>query len=152
QTGTFRYLRCPSCRNSVPSPQAACGTPGCGSKTAETASLSSLAVIYEQHRATRRFIHDPGLVEARLFDAVAGEKFVGKVTVTLYPGLDTLDILIEFLATGTGGSAVVETWGADAKDQESARILGRKFRWPEGGPQCSRRFLVLPAHRWEEPG
>jgi hypothetical protein len=152
QAGTFRYLRCPSCRNTVPDPHSSCGTPGCGPEMAESASVSALAAVYEQHRATRRFIHDPGLVEARLLDALAGEKFAGKIKVTPYPGLDTLDILIEFLAGGSGNAAVVDTWGADAKDQESARILGRMFRWPKGDPECSRRFLVLPAHRWKEPG
>ena len=64
QPGKFRYLRCPGCRNTVPDLRAACGTPGCPSSPAETASTTALAVVYEQHRATRRFIHDPGLVEA----------------------------------------------------------------------------------------
>ena len=45
-----------------------------------------------------------------------------------------------------------ETWGADAKDQASARLLGRGFVWPAVGPECSQRFLVLPRHRAEEPG
>src|ERR1700677_4466661 len=70
QPGGFRYLRCPGCGNTVPDLRAACGTPGCSSRPAETASTTALAVVYEQHRATRRFIRDPGLVEARLLDAL----------------------------------------------------------------------------------
>jgi hypothetical protein len=152
QTGKFRYLRCPACGNTVPDLLAACGTPGCPSGPAVSVSTTVLAVVYEQHRATRRFIHDPGLVEARLFEALNGEKFAGRVRVTPYPVLDTLDILIEFLSPGGRQSAVEETWGADAKDHASARLLGRSFSWPSGEPECSQRFLVLPAHRAEEPG
>ena len=152
QPGKFRYLRCPGCRNTVPDLRAACGTPGCRSGAAESASTTALAVVYEQHRATRRFIRDPGLVEARLLDALNGEKFAGRIRVTPYPALDTLDILIEFLSPGDGDPAVEETWGADAKDHASARLLGRGFSWPSGEPECTQRFLVLPAHRAEEPG
>jgi REase associating with pPIWI_RE/pPIWI_RE three-gene island domain Y len=152
QPGRFRYLRCPGCRNTVPNLRAACGTPGCSSGPAETASTTALAVVYEQHRATRRFIRDPGLVEARLLDALNGEKFAGRIKVTPYPALDTLDILVEFLSPGDGEPVVEETWGADAKDHASARLLGRGFVWPSGEPECHQRFLVLPAHRAEEPG
>lgn len=85
-------------------------------------------MICEQHRATRRFIHDPGLVEARILDALAGDdELAGRVRVTAYP------------------------WGADAKDQESARLLGRTFGRPDS-MTCDRRFLVLPAHRAARPG
>ena len=152
QPGKFRYLKCPGCGNTVPDRRAACGTAGCPSGPAESASMTALAVVYEQRRATRRFIHDPGLVEVRLLDALKGEKFAGKVRVTAYPALDTLDILIEFLSPGDGEPLVEETWGADAKDHASARLLGRGFAWPSGEPECSQRFLVLPAHRAEEPG
>lgn len=150
--GAYRYLRCPGCRNPVPDAGAPCGTPGCPAGAAEKVTMRALAVIYEQHRATRRFIHDPGLVEARIFDALAGHKeLAGRVRVTPYPGIDALDILIEFLTGSSGGIAVAETWGADAKDQESARLLGRAFSWP-GSIACDRRFLVLPAHRAAQPG
>jgi hypothetical protein len=152
QAGVFRYWRCPSCRNTVAGRAAACGTPGCAPQPGESVTVRTLAVIYEQHRATRRFIHDPGLVEARILDALADPKLEGRIRVTPYPVLDTLDILIEFLSGGDGEPVVEEAWGADAKDQASARILGRGFTWPDGEPQCSRRLLVLPAHRWEEPG
>jgi hypothetical protein len=91
------------------------------------------------------------LVEARLLDALGDKKFAGRVRVTPYPGLDALDILIEFLSMRDGETVVEETWGADAKDQASARLLGRGFSWP-GELECSRRFLVLPAHRSAQPG
>ena len=149
--GEYRYLRCPSCRNTVGGPHVTCGTPGCASGQAEPVTARALAVAYDQHRATRRFIHDPGLVEARLFDALGDKRFEGRVRVTPYPGLDALDILIEFLSARGDEMVVDETWGADAKDQASARLLGRGFSWP-GAPACGRRFLVLPTHRAAQPG
>jgi len=150
--GTYRYFRCPGCHNTVPDAGASCGTPGCPAHPAEAVTTRALAVVYEQHRATRRFIHDPGLVEARLFDALArGHELAGRVRVTAYPGIDALDILIEFLKDEGGRVVVAETWGADAKDQESARLLGKAFSWP-GSLPCDRRFLVLPEHRAAQTG
>ena len=150
--GAQRYMRCPGCRNTVPGSAAACGTPGCPGGPAETVTVTTLAVLFEQHRATRRFIHDPGLVEARIFDALAARKdLAGRARVTPYPALDTLDILIEFVTAGSGGDMVLETWGADAKDQDSARMLGWSFTWPTA-LACEKRFLVLPEHRLEQPG
>lgn len=150
--GAHRYFRCPGCRNTVPDVGASCGTSGCPAGTAEEVTVRALAVVYEQHRATRRFIHDPGLVEARILDALAGnQELAGRVRVTAYPGIDALDVLIEFLKGDAGGGVVGETWGADAKDQESARLLGKAFSWP-GSIACDRRFLVLPAHRAAQPG
>ena len=150
--GTYRYFRCLGCRNTVPDAGASCGTAGCPSGAAEAVTVRALAVVYEQHRATRRFIRDPGLVEARLLDALAGKpELAGRVHVKAYPGLDALDVLIEFLKDDGGRGVVAETWGADAKDQESARLLGKAFSWP-GSPPCDRRFLVLPEHRAAQPG
>jgi len=150
--GAQRYPRCPGCRNTVPGPAAVCGTPGCPGGPAETVKVTTLAVLFEQHRATRRFIHDPGLVEARIFDALAARKdLAGRVRVTPYPALDTLDMLIEFVAADSGGEVVLETWGADAKDQDSARLLGWSLIWPTA-LACDRRLLVLPEHRWAQPG
>jgi REase associating with pPIWI_RE len=150
--GVQQYLRCPGCRNTVPRQDSTCGTPGCPAGPAETASVTALAVVYEQHRATRRFIHDPGLVEARILDALAARKnLAGRVRVTPYPALDTLDILIEFITTEDGREVVTETWGADAKDQDSARLLGWGLTWPQS-LACDRRFLVLPEHRWAQTG
>jgi REase associating with pPIWI_RE/pPIWI_RE three-gene island domain Y len=149
---TYRYFRCPGCHNTVPDPSASCGTPGCPARPAEAVTARALAVVYEQHRATRRFIHDPGLVEARLLDALAGrQELAGRVRVTAYPRIDALDILIEFLKDDGGHGAVAETWGVDAKDQESARLLGKAFSWP-GSLPCDRRFLVLPEHRAAQTG
>lgn len=151
-SGAQQYLCCPGCRNTLPGRGSLCGTPGCPSGSAEAASVATLAVIYEQHRATRRFIHDPGLVEARILDALAAQKdLADRVRIIPYPGLDTLDILIEFLTLEDGREVVAETWGADAKDQDSARLLGRAFTWPES-MDCQRRFLVLPEHRLAQPG
>jgi hypothetical protein len=150
--GIYRYFRCPDCRNTVSDAGASCGTPGCPAGAAEAVSARTLAVLYEQHRATRRFFHDPGLVEARLFDALAGNPdLAGCVRVTAYPGIDALDVLVEFLKNDDGRVAVTETWGADAKDQESARLLGKAFSWP-GSLRCDRRFLVLPEHRASQTG
>ena len=75
----------------------------------------------------------------------------GRARVTPYPALDTLDILIEFITTEGDREAVTETWGADAKDQDSARLLGWAFTWPQS-LACDRRFLVLPEHRLAQPG
>ena len=125
--GKFRYLRCPGCGNTVPDLRAACGTPGCPSGPAENACTTALAVVYEQHRATRRFIHDPGLVEGRLLDALEGERFAGKIRVTPYPALDTLDIVIEFLSLRDGKPVVDETWGADAKDHDECAPSRQKL-------------------------
>ena len=150
--GAQTWLRCPGCGNPLPDRHAACGTRGCRGGSPDTVSVTTLAAIYEQHRATRRFIHDPGLVEARILDGLAARKgLAGRIRITPYPGLDTLDILVEFLVPGRGGPAVAETWGADAKDQGSARLLGRGFSWPDSMP-CDRRFLVLPEHRSALPG
>jgi hypothetical protein len=150
--GAQRYLRCPGCRNTVPGAASVCGTPGCPGGPAEAVSVTTLAAIFEQHRATRRFIHDPGLVEARILDALAARNdLAGHVRVTAYPALDTLDILIEFLTNEDGRELVAETWGADAKDQDSARLLGWAFTWPPS-LACDRRFLVLPEHRLAQPG
>jgi len=149
--GTYQYFRCPGCGNTVPDAGSPCGTAGCLADPAGEVSVPALAVVYEQHRATRRFIHDPGLVEARLLDALASQELAGRVRVTAYPGLDALDLLVEFLKNDGARVEVAETWGADAKDQESARLLARAFSWP-GSPRCDRRFLVLPEHRAGQPG
>ncbi|MEV6527215.1 hypothetical protein AB0M43_35320 [Longispora sp. NPDC051575] len=150
--GPQNYLRCPACKNTVPDLVSSCGTPGCGGGAPEHMIARPLAVIYEQHRATRRFVHDPGLVEARIIDALCEESLQGVVRVTPYPGADVLDILIEFLGSDVHGQpAVLETWGVDAKDQVSARLLGRGFVWP-ATMRCDQQFLALPKHRADQPG
>jgi len=91
-------------------------------------------------------------VEARIIDALTDdESLAATVKVTPYPAVDALDVLIEFLHADGGPTRVVETWGVDAKDQVSARLLGRGFSWPEQ-PRCQRRYLALPTHRAIQPG
>ncbi|MFI6758847.1 hypothetical protein ACIBF5_06840 [Micromonospora sp. NPDC050417] len=146
------YLLCPQCGNVRSDTLASCATAGCPSGTPQPWTAKPLAVIYEQHRATRKYIHDPGLVEARIIDALSVDSLAWMVRVTPYPRVDALDVLIEFLLPGANGvPQVVETWGVDAKDQVSARLLGRGFTWPQT-PACDRRYLALPAHRAVQPG
>ncbi len=146
------YLLCPPCRNVRVDAACGCATAGCPGGAPQTLTVRPLAVIYEQHRATRKYIHDPGLVEARIIDALSVDSLAHAVKVTPYPGVDALDVLIQFLRRDTGGETrVVETWGVDAKDQVSARLLGRGFTWPER-PVCERRYLALPMHRAVQPG
>lgn len=146
------YILCPSCRNVLADLSACCATAGCPGGSPKTWTAVPMAVVYEQHRATRKYIHDPGLVEARIIDALSVDSLAPVVRVTPYPGVDALDVLIEFLRPGASGvPEVVETWGVDAKDQVSARLLGRGFTWPQA-PVCDRRYLALPAHRAVQPG
>jgi hypothetical protein len=152
QQGRKDYWLCPGCRNVVASPQALCGTAGCLGGTAVTLTVNPLAVVYEQHRAVRKYIHDPGLVEIRIMDALMVDDLESVVRVVPYPGVDALDVLIEFIRPRpAGGTEVLETWGIDAKDVVSARLLGRGFSWP-ASPACDRRYLALPTHRASQPG
>jgi hypothetical protein len=147
-----KLLLCPQCRNVLVTPVDRCGTAGCAGGRAETVVVTPLAAIFEQHRATRRFVHDPGLVEARIIDALSVEALAETVRVTPYPGVDVLDVLVDFLVKDDSGKArVVETWGVDAKDQVSASLLGRGFTWPSS-IDCQQRFLALPIHRAQQPG
>ncbi|WP_199514909.1 restriction endonuclease-related protein [Nucisporomicrobium flavum] len=150
--GPQRYLLCAGCRNIVAETAPQCGTAGCPGGEPAALLLEPLAAVYEQHRATRLFMHDPGLVEARIIDALSDDDtLAGRVRVTPYPGVDLLDVLIEFVAPGGTEPAVLETWGVDAKDQLSAHLLGRGFVWPRS-MICKRRFLALPTHRAKQPG
>jgi hypothetical protein len=150
--GPENLLLCPHCRNVLVSWVDQCGTAGCPGGPAETVVITPLAAIFEQHRATRRFVHDPGLVEARIIDALSVEELGETVRVAAYPGVDVLDVLVEFLVKDDSGMArVVETWGIDAKDQVSATLLGRGFTWPSS-IDCQQRFLALPMHRAKQPG
>jgi hypothetical protein len=146
-TGVHRYLTCPGCGNPVADDEA-CGTPGCLGGLPEAKSVKTVRRAYQHHRATRRFIHDPGLVEVRIMDKLRDDPAIdGHVEVVAYPRLDTVDIAIEFLRrNGRGELSVDETWAVDAKDQLSARLLGRRFQWPAGFP-CDKRFLAIPEHR-----
>lgn len=152
-TGVFSYPRCPGCGNALPEQEQPCGTAGCEGGESVGENVTTLAAVYEHHRATRRFIHDPGLVECRIIDALTGApELADVVNVVPFPEVDALDVLIEFLGTDNDGRRVVlERWGVDAKDQASARLLGRGFTWPVK-PECDRRFLALPMHRALQPG
>jgi len=150
-SGSQTILLCPGCRNALTQPSDTCGTAGCAGGEPERTVLRALAVIHEQHRATRMFIHDPGLVEARIIDALNSKQLHDKVRVTAYPRVDLLDVLIEFLTPAPDGTlTVVESWGVDAKDQQSASLLGRGFSWP-AQMDCKRRLLALPMHRASQP-
>ncbi|MGA5298903.1 hypothetical protein ACPCHT_03195 [Nucisporomicrobium flavum] len=142
-----RFQLCSRCGNVVTGRRAPCGTAGCvkGGPT-RFVDLDPLAVVYELNRATRRYIHDPGLVEARLLDSLSGDDLSGRIRVTPYPLLDRLDVLVEFLDGGGREPQVTETWGIEAKDQVSAPLLGRLFVWPDD-IECDRRILALPMHR-----
>jgi hypothetical protein len=149
-SGPQQLLFCPGCHNAVTEFAPACHTPGCEGGTPAVSVLEPLAAIYEQHRATRLYIHDPGLVEIRIIDSLREDRrLAGKVRVTAYPEVDTLDVLIEFLSPGSD-PVVLESWGVDAKDQVSAHLLGRGFSWPQGF-SCTSRFLALPMHRARQP-
>ncbi|MFI0405526.1 hypothetical protein [Actinomadura sp. 3N508] len=137
---------CDGCGNPIQQGVDDCGTAGCsGSRT--SLNVEAVGGYYVQHRATRRFFHDPGLVEARVLDRLADVQAEGAINVEAWPGLDAYDIRVSFLS----GSDVVEVWGADAKDQVSPGLLGLGFTW-RPDPPCDRRFLVLPKHRADQPG
>jgi hypothetical protein len=149
--GPQHFQLCPGCGNVVVEAAPRCRTAGCLGGEPRTVVLKPLAAVFEQHRATRLFMHDPGLVEARIIDALSVAELARQVRVTPYPRVDELDVLIEFLAGDGPDPAVLETWGVDAKDQVSAHLLGRSFTWPKS-INCDRRFLALPMHRANQPG
>ncbi|MEK8142293.1 hypothetical protein NKH18_06790 [Streptomyces sp. M10(2022)] len=104
--------------------------------------LRTLEGYWVQHRATRRFHHDPGLVEARIFDAIT-ELPNGLVRLDEYPGLDAWDGAVRFREPNSDQD---ECWLFDAKDCLSATLLGRKFTC-DRRLRAVRRFLVLAKHR-----
>ncbi|MFB1044220.1 restriction endonuclease-related protein [Streptomyces chrestomyceticus] len=142
-SGAVTLSFCDGCENPVPG-QRDCGTPGCmGALTTRTVELMS--EYFVQNRAVRRFFHDPGLAEQRMFAALEPE--FGQ---RLHPwwGMDAVDVAIDF--DGTGKMGVGEWWAADVKDHASATLLGRSFRWnPRAASQ--RRVLVIAQHRFEQP-
>lgn len=155
-SGPYQYRRCPQCRNTLGPVGAACETVGCAGGVPEEVTVSALAMVYEYHRATRRYIHDPGLVECRIFDAITTSKeLTNAVRAVLFAGVDAVDVLVEFLdppqLDDSDTPRVLERWGVDAKDHASARLLGRGFTWPQDF-DCDERFLALPTHRAEQVG
>ncbi|MEJ8653776.1 hypothetical protein WKI65_38460 [Streptomyces sp. MS1.AVA.3] len=101
-----------------------------------------MSELYVQRRAVRRFFHDPGLAEQRIFDAVRP-----LLRGRMHPwwGMDAVDVAIDFDGTGHMGDG--EWWAADVKDHASAALLGRNFRW-DGRADAKRRFLVIAQHRF----
>lgn len=140
---------CDGCGNPVEDSDPSCGTAGCSGRPSAR-EIEVLGAYYVQHRAARRFIHDPGLLEARLLDGIAARTPVDAVSIEAWPGLDAYDIRLSFAADPASGRRY-EVWGADAKDQVSPTLLGKGFRW-KPDPPCDRRFLVLPLHRAHQPG
>lgn len=132
---------CAACGNPMPGVEAACAVLGCQGRAVQQ-RVRTLEGYWVQHRATRRFHHDSGLVEARIFDAVAG---LPKELVRLeeYPGLDAWDGAVWLRRPGTDSE---ECWLFDAKDCVSATLLGRQFTCDRRLP-AARRFLVVAQHR-----
>jgi REase associating with pPIWI_RE/pPIWI_RE three-gene island domain Y len=143
---------CGGCGNPLGAAEDACGTDGCDG-TPTTLAVAALGAYLVQHRAARRFFHDPGLVEARIHDRVVAQAPPGSIRVEVWPGLDAYDLRVLFFDPGraAGTETPMAVWGADAKDQASPWLLAVGFGWkPE--PPCKRRFLVLPMHRARQPG
>lgn len=149
--GTVTLQVCGSCGNPLGTEENACGTDGCGG-TPTTLAVAALGAYLVQHRAARRFFHDPGLVEARIHDRVIAQAPPGSIRVEAWPGLDAYDLRVLFFDPIRAGlETPVAVWGADAKDQASPWLLAVGFNWkPE--PPCERSFLVLPMHRAQQPG
>jgi len=149
--GTVSVLVCAGCGNPLTDRAFGCGTPGCNGGV-ETLDLRTLGAYYVQHRGTRRFMHDPGLVEKRIREKIREMCDPACVTYIDFPGRDAYDGAAEFYDPRLGSDAPpVDVWGCDAKDQASATLLGIRFRWkPE--PPCRRKFLVVAQHRANQPG
>lgn len=132
---------CGSCGNPMPGVDRSCQVPGCQGSAVQK-SLRTVEGYWVQHRATRRFHHDPGLVEARIFDAI---NTLPKDLVRLeeYPGLDAWDGAVWFRQPG---SDQAECWLFDAKDCVSATLLGRRFTC-DRRLRAVHRFLVMANHR-----
>ncbi|MFI1649797.1 hypothetical protein ACH4XT_23025 [Streptomyces avidinii] len=142
--GVIVLSLCDGCGNLL-TDRCGCGTPGCtGEPVVRT--VETMSEYFVQNRAVRRFFHDPGLAEQRIFAAL--EPAFGE-RLHLWWGMDAVDAAIDFENTGKMG--VGEWWAADVKDHASATLLGRSFRWnPRAASQ--RRILVIAQHRFEQPG
>jgi REase associating with pPIWI_RE/pPIWI_RE three-gene island domain Y len=147
--GTVSLQTCSGCGNLLDGRDEACGTAGCSGR-AVASTIWVLGAYHVQHRATRRFFHDPGLLEARLIDRIREGVPADAVAIEEWPGLEAYDIRLSFSGNPRTGRPE-EVWGADAKDQVSPGLLGTRFRWKDE-PPCDRRFLVLPTHRARQPG
>ncbi|RZU45762.1 hypothetical protein EV284_0410 [Streptomyces sp. BK022] len=145
--GKVRLRRCADCRNPVDDGAVGCGAPGCAG-VPEGYEVACLGAYWTQHRATRQFFHDPGLLEGRLLDHL-GELTDGTLHVEDWPCLDAWDIALTFKAQKPGAEA--ERWAVDAKDCSSPALLARGFRCDPRVP-ARRRIIVIPMHRLRTPG
>lgn len=149
--GTVSVLVCAGCGNPLTDRDLGCGTPGCEGGH-EQLGIRVLGAYFVQRRGTRRFLHDPGLVEKRLREKINAACDPAVVTYLDYPGRDAFDGAVEFRDPKLGADhPPVQVWGCDAKDQASATLLGMRFRW-KPDPPCDRRFLVVARHRAVQPG
>lgn len=136
---------CDECANPLADGQSNCGTAGC-SGAPKRQDFTTMSEYYVQRRGVRRFLHDPGLAEQRVLDAL--EPALGR---RLHPwwGMDAVDAAVDFDGVGPMGTG--EWWAADVKDHASATLLGRSFRWDERA-KARRRLLVIAQHRFERAG
>ncbi|MEV5331332.1 hypothetical protein [Streptomyces werraensis] len=145
--GKVRLRRCADCRNPLDDRALGCGTPGC-TGVAERYEVACLGGYWTQHRATRQFFHDPGLLEGRLLDQVR-EIAHECLSVEDWPCLDAWDMAVTFKAKEPGAEA--ECWAVDAKDCSSPALLARGFRCDPRVP-ARRHIIVIPMHRLRTPG
>ncbi|MFF0250331.1 restriction endonuclease-related protein [Streptosporangium sandarakinum] len=145
--GVARLRRCRECRNPVDAGAAGCGTSGCEG-TPERYEVACLGGYWTQHRATRQFFHDPGLLEGRLLDRLA-ELPTERVRIQAWPCLDAWDAAVMFEPLRPGQEK--ECWVIDAKDCSSPALLARGFRSDPRVP-ARRRIIVVPMHRRKMPG
>lgn len=145
--GKARLRRCGDCRNLLDEGTSRCGTPGCTGE-AEMHEVVCLGGYWVQHRATRQFFHDPGLLEGRLLDRLA-ELPSGRVRLEPWPCLDAWDAAVTFEPLEPSGET--ECWAVDAKDCSSPALLARGFRI-DARVRAQRRIIVLPMHRVRTPG
>ncbi|MGW4891004.1 restriction endonuclease-related protein [Kitasatospora sp. NPDC004240] len=145
--GKARLRRCQQCCNPADNDPVRCGTPGCTGRP-EAYEVLCLAGYWQQHRATRQFFHDPGLVEGRVLDGLA-ELPADRVQIEPWPHLDAWDGAVTF--TPMLPQETAECWVFDAKDCSSPALLARKFCSDPRVP-ARRRIIVLPTHRAQTPG
>ncbi|GAA3496708.1 hypothetical protein GCM10019016_038090 [Streptomyces prasinosporus] len=145
--GKVRLRRCADCRNPLDDRALGCGTPGC-TGVAERYEVACLGGYWTQHRATRQFFHDPGLLEGRLLDQVR-EIAHECLCVEDWPCLDAWDMAVTFKAKEPGAEA--ECWAVDAKDCSSPALLARGFHCDPRVP-ARRHIIVVPMHRLRTPG
>ncbi len=121
-----------------------CGTPNCDTSP-KILHLPTLGFHWVLHRGARRFVHDPGVFELRVYEKV---RALG-LEPELWLGTDQPDALDVSFRVPRGKRS--ELWGTDEKDWASPVLLARSFKWPIE-PECDRRFLVVPEHRAQVPG